>query len=60
MGTSDHNAGGNGSVNSNHAHPPFGHLSGILQRCPPQGGTFAVTGQPGGGALSKAILSFSF
>ena len=39
--------------------PPPGHLSGSLQLCPPQGGEFAVTGQPGGGVLSKAILVFS-
>ena len=37
--------------------PPPGHLSGILQLCPPQGGAFAVTGQPEDGALSEAILS---
>ena len=40
--------------------PPPGHFSGILLLCPPQGGAFAVTGQPGCGALSKAILSFRF
>ena len=40
--------------------PLLGHLSGIVQLCPPQGGAFAVTGQPWGGALSEAILSFFF
>ena len=40
--------------------PAAGHLLGILQFCPPQGGAFTVTGQPGSGALSKAILSFRF
>ena len=39
--------------------PPPGELSGILQLCPPQGGAFAATGQPGVGALSKAISVFS-
>ena len=38
--------------------PAPGHLSGILQLCAPQGGAFAVIGEPGGGALSKEILSF--
>ena len=33
---------------------------GNLQVCPPQGGAFAGTVQPGGEALSKAILSFRF
>ena len=35
------------------------HLSGILQLCPPQGGAFAVTGQPGGRALSNGNFIFS-
>ena len=38
--------------------PPPGHLSRILQLFPSWGGAFAITGQLGGGALSKATLLF--
>ena len=49
-----------GSVNSKRAYLPPGHLSGILQLCPPQGGAFAETGQPGGTRPGWGIVKNNF